>query len=97
MLLLINSLSVYITDLYTCDPMFQRNSSSQTGQNQGRGYELSTGSVTSNTRSAETQITLVLHAFIEPAHWGREQETLRVQVRCDLSWESNNAEVQCRK
>ena len=51
----------------------------------------------SKSGAAETQITLVLHAFIEPTHWERTPESVRVEVRCDLSWEKNNAIVQCRQ
>ena len=53
--------------------------------------------MSSNTCSAEAKITLVLHAFIEPNHWERTPESVRVEVRCDLSWEKNNAVVHCSK
>lgn len=83
--------------------MFQKDSSSPTMQNQGsRGVEMCVSSgVPSNTGSAERPklqaITVVLHAFIEPAHWGITPESLQVEVRCDLNWESNNAEVKYRR
>ena len=51
----------------------------------------------SKTGAAETQITLVLHAFIEPNHWGRTPESVRVEVHCDLNWDENNAIVHCRQ
>ena len=83
----------------TFNSIFQGNSSYQTGQNQNSGGdELSGGStVLCKTGAAETQITIVLHAFIEPKHWGRTPESVRIQVRCDLSWEENKAVVDCSK
>lgn len=53
--------------------------------------------MSSNQGSAEgnyQEIKVILHAFIEPAHWGKQYENLKVEVRSDLDWGKHSAEVQ---
>lgn len=73
---------------------FQKDVFNQSGQKQSsRGDELSASSGVSS--SAKTQITVIFRAYIEPRHWGRTSENVRVEVRCDLNWDMNNADVKC--
>lgn len=49
-----------------------------------------------NQGSAEEkhfEMKVVLHAFIKPAHWGKADKDLTVEVRTSLDWTKNGAKV----
>ena len=62
------------------------------------GKVLSVKSGTSSNQGSATAkhhvtIEVILHAFINPDHWGRTCENLTIEVRSDLDWTKNCAEI----